>query len=55
MLMMLQQIIGLCFNLYIKPFEHHSKYLLEMLNEFTVVLMVYHIICFTPFVPEVAA
>ena len=37
----------------VEPYESHKTKNRELLNEFVIVLAGYHVMCFTPFVPEI--
>jgi len=55
LVMIIMQVVATSFNAHVRPFLEHDKYHLEMLNELTVSLMVYHIICFTPYNQSIEA
>jgi len=44
--------VALFYNGYAKPFERHSQYVIETINEVTVIMIIYHVFCFTEFVPD---
>lgn len=54
-MMIAQEMVALCYKMHVQPFAERSKYHLEMLNEVTVILIAYHLVCFSPLVPDINA
>ena len=44
--------LSVCYLLWYKPFEDSRVNKLEVMNEATNFIMLYHVMCFTDFVPE---